>query len=397
MRLLAAPLAAVLGLGPWHAAAARVEAVEDEDLLGRAGLNGSLLRLPAEALQLRPGESEVIFLRHGWSLNNKFGDNKVKNVAAVGKVMAKNVFHDLVANMGIDYDPTKHWNSNSDSAFKAGYEMACDTFELCGDYSSSKSSMNWEISRWSRDSLLHPVDGEEEALRLGQLLHRLLPPSFISAVFVSPLRRTLQTALAAFGPFMMPTNSAVVPWLHERYKSQSDLGNDGPMNAVFLERYAQHLVRSRGAPDYSATVQALKNGLETLGADWVDNYGSVQPKLPQPERPIKTPSAATMRYYPTAGSSGYEEDKNSLAKRMVVLREFLKSLPPGGRYVLVSHGGVCEALFGHGKVENLALVTGRYFPGTADPRTPSFFHEVALARDRWQTPELAGWRAKKDD
>jgi len=353
------------------------------------------MRLGSDELQLSADETEIVFVRHGVSLNNVFKDAPATNVLLAAGIKRR---------LAMGSTEEVHWNIASASKFERGYEQVCHGDGLCGNYSSlAPSSLNWEMSRSSRDCLLHP-DGEAIALELQRTLLGILPEDLqLHGFFVSPLRRTLQTLLAAFGGMLQRappgTPVAVQPWMHERYKSLSDLASDGELNARFLDRYLEHIEKALGQQGLRGAVDSLQQGLRTLGTDWVDKLGRTHPNTTALEAPIDSAHAGsmgggTMPFYPRTWYNTYYESDAQVQARMTVLRRWLKLLPPGRRYVLVGHGNVGLALFER-KLENLAVVTARFRPSSAKAEDGAgFFHDVKLGRERWHCSKLPGWRAK---
>jgi len=324
---------------------------------------------------------EIVFVRHGLSLNNMIGKQKrqlVKNVVAIGKV---NFVGD-----------EKQWKAESSSAFKSGYQQVAHIDHLCGPYlRGQQSSLAWEIMNKSRDCLLHKR-GELSAFELGQQLLQILPNDLaIESFFVSPLRRTIETLLATFSQIITAKPSTSVhiqPWIHERYKSDSDLAYDGETVAGFVEAYLTHL--GDISPRLREIGESLKAELKDLG-DWVDKFGSINP----PASGLKVENERTPDNYPLYKRDRFGrlyESERRLGKRVIIIRQWLKNLKPGKRYVLVCHGEISGALFQR-KLGNLGVVVARFQPATADPRDEEhFFDDVQLARDKWSCPELAGYQ-----
>mmetsp|Transcript_86537 Transcript_86537/g.269329 ORF Transcript_86537/g.269329 Transcript_86537/m.269329 type:complete len:479 (+) Transcript_86537:74-1510(+) len=350
-------------------------------------LNASQLELPADV-------AELIFVRHGLSLNNVYREHGVSNTLSVVRHLAM-----MHINLGGE---DMHWDLNDPSRFRSGYERVCHVEKLCGDYSEgSPSRLAWEIDRASRDCLLHPL-GEELAFDLGELLARIVPADAkIQGFYASPLRRTIETLLAASGPLALhyPSASvAVQPWAHERYNTRSDWAQSGSLTARFAQRYGTRL-GDRLTPALESAIANLSRQLEALG-DWPNGYGSSRPQLEV--RTVDASDPDAFPFYP-AGKVTLAEPRAKLQERMVILRRWLKNLEPGRRHVLVAHGGIGEALFGRhapdgrGKLENLGVALARFRPGDADAEDDkAFFSEVALARDRWDCDLIPGWKLKSE-
>merc|ERR1719329_1942820 len=137
---------------------------------------------------LDPDETEIIFVRHGLSLNNVFLDGSSQHPLWRAFVNFQSTAQ-IIA--GLDADE-KQWKADSESRFKSGYEVVCHQENLCGaDDRNLNSSLAWEVSRLSRDCLLHPL-GEASAFGLQHMFNQLLPASVdISGFYSSPLSRTM--------------------------------------------------------------------------------------------------------------------------------------------------------------------------------------------------------------
>lgn len=335
--------------------------------------------------------TEIVFVRHALSLNNMFKESVARNVWSAAKLNGYQAF-DL---KGPSKAAEKNWKLSSASKFKSGYAKACHVQQLCGNYSEDNfSSINWELWRNSRDCLLHP-EGEESSEQLGRSLSQLVPPDMrIDGFYASPLRRTLQTLLAVFGDIIShrpQSQVGIQPWAHEQYKSESDLANDGDMNANFLDRYVAHLdAEAIRQPLPSRAISSLQRGLNTLGKKWVREYGRAHPRGTGVDAPLSANDTDAEPFYPLSWASTYHESKAQLAQRMIILRRWLKQLPTGGRYVLVAHGGISKALFGR-KLDNLGVAVARFHRDADTEDAKTFFSDVQLAREHWSCSKIPGW------
>jgi len=404
---------------------------------------GGCERASNKSLTIPKDQVEIVFVRHGVSLNNVFKKNMFQNLKGMAKLK-----------MSKSYT----WKSSSSSDFKAGYATVCNGEHLCGPYKNGSSDLRWEIYHQSQDCLLHPL-GEAEAIAKGNLLKIVLPGDSISGFFTSPLRRTIQTLFSGFRSFIDPAPVQVMPWLHERFKSRSDWAYPGGITVGFLAAYQKKSNVS------AAIIANMTEQLHTLG-DWTVKRGKITgfatPKLaetlPVCDIPGVTASQAhlltgetesisdlgdinigddndgddndeltaedekvvaekvvtadevecgghgnkSMAYYPGKWQkdSPGKESEESLKTRMDIVRRWLKTLEKGKRYVMVSHGGVGSSLLGSyakgglkGKLANFGVITGRFNPDKADPLSPgTFFVDVQTGAERWGCKELPGWR-----
>jgi len=408
---------------------------------------GGCERASNKSLTIPKDQVEIVFVRHGVSLNNVFKKNMFQNLKGMAKLK-----------MSKSYT----WKSSSSSDFKAGYATVCngEGEHLCGPYKNGSSDLRWEIYHQSQDCLLHPL-GEAEAILKGNLLQMVLPGDSISGFFTSPLRRTIQTLFSGFRSFIhahaVPVQ--VMPWLHERFKSRSDWAYPGGITVGFLAAYQKKSNVS------AAIIANMTEQLHTLG-DWTVKRGKITgfatPKLaetlPVCDIPGVTASQAhlltgetesisdlgdinigddndgddndeltaedekvvaekvvtadevecgghgnkSMAYYPGKWQkdSPGKESEESLKTRMDIVRRWLKTLEKGKRYVMVSHGGVGSSLLGSyakgglkGKLANFGVITGRFDPEKANATSPeTFFVDVQTGAERWGCEELPGWR-----
>jgi len=391
-----------------------------------------------KSLTIPKDQVEIVFVRHGVSLNNVFKKNMFQNLKGMAKLK-----------MSKSYT----WKSSSSSDFKAGYATVCngEGEHLCGPYKNGSSDLRWEIYHQSQDCLLHPL-GEAEAIAKGNLLKIVLPGDSISGFFTSPLRRTIQTLFSGFRSFIhahaVPVQ--VMPWLHERFKSRSDWAYPGGITVEFLEAYQNKACVSASCRGIIANMKAQ---LRILG-DWTVKGGKITgfetPWLSETQpvchMPGVTASQAhlltgetenisdlgdivfeieddddelnaedekvvtadevecgkSMAYYPGKWQkdSPGKESEESLKTRMDIVRRWLKTLEKGKRYVMVSHGGVGSSLLGSyakgglkGKLANFGVITGRFDPEKANATSPeTFFVDVQTGAERWGCEELPGWR-----
>mmetsp|Transcript_13256 Transcript_13256/g.35500 ORF Transcript_13256/g.35500 Transcript_13256/m.35500 type:complete len:486 (-) Transcript_13256:123-1580(-) len=343
----------------------------------------------SDVFAIGPDVVEIIFVRHGLSLNNMIGrerNNFTKNIAAIGKIAIK----EKLALIEDDY--SINWKLDSTSGFKSGYQHVANVDKLCGPYGEGcSSSLVWEIKNMSRDCLLHNV-GEEAAIELQRHLHNVLPEDLpIAGFFTSPLRRTIETLIAAFSDLILKQPTAVVgvqPWIHERYASDSDLGHDGAIVAKFVDVYLRH--RGHTEPRLIEVCENLKAQLIRLG-NWVQKYAATNPSANELPELHNERSTNSYPLYPRDGRGRLFEPEERFQKRMNIVRQWLTNLRPGERYVLVAHGEIAKGLFQR-KLNNLAVVVAHFRPATADPcDAEGFFHEVVLARDKWFCSDLEGW------
>eukprot|EP00931_Biecheleriopsis_adriatica_P045571 TRINITY_DN26099_c0_g1_i1.p1 TRINITY_DN26099_c0_g1~~TRINITY_DN26099_c0_g1_i1.p1 ORF type:complete len:378 (+),score=59.00 TRINITY_DN26099_c0_g1_i1:136-1269(+) len=344
---------------------------------------------PASEEELRVPEQEVelVFVRHGVSLNNVFSEAGFENTRAMANV----------AFAAEDIGFTGAVNTR----FQKGYNKVCIADQLCGGYFGFEpSSLKWEIKKASQDCLLHP-DGEAGAAALHDSLRAVLPmDAFTGGFYVSPLRRTLETLLRAFGGFMHQGDLVQVqPWAHETWKSMSDYAYSGTRTAHFLARYAPRANVPR------TVVQQLKHQLLMLGK-WTKKWASSTPQdstVPEPvdvEQEGSTDDRNLFPFYPKNPVGILFEGKRMLQQRMTILRRWMKTLKPGKRYVLVSHGNVGKSLFKpyapagtKGRMENLGVIVARFNPASADAEdAAAFFNSVQTGKDAWGCKALPGWR-----
>lgn len=347
---------------------------------------------------LEPDETEIIFVRHGLSLNNVFVDNGDSDTPLWRAFVN---FHSSVQIVsGLDPDD-KHWKEDSESRFKGGYEVVCHQEQLCGSYEDgAESSLTWEVGGLSRDCLLHPF-GEASAFGLRDMLRQILPPgAAVHGFYASPLRRAIQTLFAGLSDVITANPEAPVSlslWAHERYKSASDHAHEGITTARFLRKYIDHL------PNVTDAVRAgaanIERYAEELGA-WTTGFAHKHP--PSIEVQLATGEdmyldESMMRTYPRRTILNrlipgvHSEPDDAFDERMTVLRRWMKLLPPGKRYVLVAHGGISEGLFGRAS-ENLGVVVGRFNTTAVPEAGVDFFNKIELGRDRYDCSALPGWR-----
>eukprot|EP00929_Paragymnodinium_shiwhaense_P111648 TRINITY_DN79989_c0_g1_i1.p1 TRINITY_DN79989_c0_g1~~TRINITY_DN79989_c0_g1_i1.p1 ORF type:complete len:464 (+),score=70.77 TRINITY_DN79989_c0_g1_i1:1-1392(+) len=353
----------------------------------RSGVPPTAAAPPSSAFAIPSDTVEIVYIRHGTSLNNTFKEDVLSNTMWISKCVT----------MGLSKD--EHLDSGT--RFQRGYVQVCHEDKLGGSYNgSSGSSVAWELSNRSRDSLLHP-DGTQEARDVAAELRRALPADLpIERWFVSPLRRTLETTFALLqelGHAGMSTVHQPVclqPWLHERYMSDSDLALDGHMTARFVARYC----KLRPLPPALHHVEAnLRDELKLLG-DWVHKSGRVDALHADDRFAVEEKSSDdAFPFYP-CGPATWIEFQANFQERMTILRRWLLTLQPGRRYFLVGHSQVATALFkdnpegSHGRLKNLGVVVARFRPEEADPEDPpKFFTGVWQACDRWNC-DVPGWR-----
>jgi len=364
-----------------------------------------------DALKLDNDVVEIVFMRHGVSLNNVFTDEPMANLVGMGRAFV----------VGSDGEVgTKDKFASSDTLYQQGYAKVCDE-NICGPYTgdrSVESLLQFELDSFSQDSLLHP-SGEVEAEGLKNTLSQILPPGTIHGFYSSPLRRTLQTLLAAWPThFATPDttdapNVHVQPWLHERYNSRSDLALDGKSSAGFLDKLFQAKKKEDSWTSSSVLFQAsVESAIETMQmeltelGDWTGKAGLDHP-TPGTTKVHEVHEENTAMFYKITRAvsnvkGGFlKEAKKDLRNRMTILRRWMKLLPAGNRYVLSSHGNVGKALFesyasesGGVKLANNGILVARFKPGTADAtKSEEFFDKgtVKLAREAWNCDDLPGW------
>jgi len=153
-------------------------------------------------------------------------------------------------------------------------------------------------------------------------------PTHFQTVLVSPLRRCIATALQLFGTVCalhrVPWKAA--PWAHERLKTESDRGEEGPVLVKFLRSYATHL----RVPLDSVPVRTLEESLLALPKGWTLGSHPV-PKMAYMLPPSPHKEHGPLDYYPQPESWGVKEGtcketKQHMRARMTVLKRWLFTL-----------------------------------------------------------------------
>lgn len=158
--------------------------------------------------------------------------------------------------------------------------------------------------------------------------------------------------------------------------------------------YLQHL-KDKVSPLYGEAPrlrevgEVMKAELRELGC-WIDKYSSKTPPAVGVQLEDER-TASNYPLYPKHGLGRSSEPEKRLRRRMTIVREWLKRLQPGKRYVLVAHGEVSKILFQR-KLDNLGVVVAQFRPQVADALDEEhFFHDVQLASLKWSSPDIPGW------
>jgi len=190
------------------------------------------------------------------------------------------------------------------------------------------------------------------------------------AVYVSPMRRTLKTALLIFG---RAAHSAgipfkAMPWAHEKRGSISDIG----LGSSQLRKFAKQEVVADGKMhigDAEATepLKTLSETLEDLPEDW-----STNPSVPDAQLP----------YYPAnPGFTTSKEPFTFLVKRMEKLQSEMLAIPEKAA-ILVAHSGI------------IRMLLGSHLLGQRPDNAAILYAE--LSEDGWSNVKLFGDRAHRN-
>jgi len=212
-----------------------------------------------------------------------------------------------------------------------------------------------ENGRENKQDPVLSIEGQEQCISAGKILfgERRINDQYnlfrggkaavkYSAVYVSPMRRTLQTAILVFGraahaagiPFK------ALPWAHEARKSKSDVGLGSRALAKFANNKAEAdcLLFDEMEP-----LQTLGNTLEQLPDDW-----STNPTVPDEVLP----------YYPKGQKKESDDDLN---RRMQRLESEMLNITEDAA-ILVAHSGVIRWLLRrfvrNRKPDNVAMFYG---------------------------------------
>mmetsp|Transcript_112538 Transcript_112538/g.223695 ORF Transcript_112538/g.223695 Transcript_112538/m.223695 type:complete len:528 (+) Transcript_112538:76-1659(+) len=163
------------------------------------------------------------------------------------------------------------------------------------------------------------------------------------AVYVSPMRRTLQTAFQTFGPAAHKFNISfkALPWAHEARKSISDLAS-GKSTLIQFAKDQGYEVLGEPANAAYEPLQTLKTTLALLPEDW-----STNPAKPDRDLP----------YY----EDSKKESEEFMVKRMKKLQSEMLDISEDAA-ILVAHSGVIRWLLKsyvrNLKPDNLAMFYG---------------------------------------
>jgi len=222
-------------------------------------------------------------------------------------------------------------------------------------------SQKWDLKQWWKENGMNnkqdPVLsllGRHQCTRAGKILfgeRRDSDPYHLfgdgtavnySAVYVSPMRRTLQTALLTFGP---AANAAgipfkALPWAHEARKSKSDVG----LGSKLLVQFVRGQAAENGLLFHlTEPLQTLEKTLRQLPDDWSTNAS-----VPD----------ATLPYYPKGNK---KESNVDLSNRMQRLKSEMLGIPEDAA-ILVAHSGVIRWLLSsfvrNRKPDNVAMFYG---------------------------------------
>jgi len=256
----------------------------------------------AAAMRVDDGDKSFVFIRHGESINNVLSQRMefgrfFKEAISDGLSERKNPFRD--PNLSV-----------------SGKSQALQV-----------SSVLFEGRQRNVDKY-HLFDGKGEVT--------------FETVYVSPMRRTLETAMLLFGPAAhehgVPFKA--MPWAHERWKSISDLGSQTPVLLTYAQKFAKEVLGT--GKRSTEPLASLMGTLEELPTDWFENSG--------------VPSA-NLSYYPP----GKLESAAFFCRRMQQLEQTLFEAPESAAFV-VAHGAVLQALFyrflGGIKPDNVAMIYG---------------------------------------
>jgi len=330
--------------------------------------------------QTRPSGHRIIFLRHAVSINNhyslKHAQTKVTKAKAGGATPRKT-----------------HWGRFLGGAlsgvlrvYKANKRVCLKEPCLCLPYdldekkghtlvNKSKCSKFTEEMNKMRDCLL-TESGETEAIQVGKSVRRLLANTTVTKFLVSPLRRTIETMLAAFGP-TVAGSIQVMPDLHEAVASLSDWAYSRKNTWGFVQAYKAKM-ESENRKFSNATFQALKDQL--LSDEYRDELIASYPGWPKPDREKiiqKNKTGKKAKRF----SEGFHE-------RMRGLRKKLLAMPPG-TYVIVSHGGIGSYFFPKKLLQNLAVVSAEL---NGNLKNDLVMHSFEAATSMLPDDNLPGWR-----
>jgi len=223
--------------------------------------------------------------------------------------------------------------------------------------------------------------GEQQCLHAGKVLfgqdrdqdnyHLFSGDLSYKAVYVSPMRRTLKTALLIFGRAAAAAGIPfkAMPWAHEKRGSISDVG----IGSSELLEFATKLVTSDGRMGsvgnlVTEPLLTLNTMLRSLPEDW-----STNPSVPDAELP----------YYPeNSGFTTEKEPHGFLVKRMAKLQSEMLEIDEDAA-ILVAHSGVIRMLlqpflFGQ-RPDNAAIIYGE------------------LSQDGWSNVKLLGDGAHRNE
>eukprot|EP00746_Dinoflagellata_sp_MGD_P132254 gnl/MRDRNA2_/MRDRNA2_65994_c0_seq1.p1 gnl/MRDRNA2_/MRDRNA2_65994_c0~~gnl/MRDRNA2_/MRDRNA2_65994_c0_seq1.p1 ORF type:complete len:584 (+),score=75.72 gnl/MRDRNA2_/MRDRNA2_65994_c0_seq1:70-1821(+) len=324
----------------------------------------------------RKKETTVLLVRHGQSINNILSQDKSpKRYSQEG---------DKMVERGLTQ------GSNDGVIDLTFYNVAKEV------YNQAKKIIDLQSA--ARDSLLS-TKGEEDAFFVQGMLKQLKLKGEVNlfdgdnayqAVYVSPMRRTIQTALGVFGDLATSTSSnlsstnpfkrlsipfKVAPWAHERVKTVSDWAHNKSILKDFVQKYGDE----RKIPKTNAW-WSIDESLDTLPEDW-----SSQP-YPDGEKNL---SYYTMSEWGENGKPK-TEGKDALCRRIRKLEQWITTLDET-RIILVTHGGIISHLFDRffeGRhVDNIGMFVGT-LESPGDESLP-FWRDVHTFRS--ELPRNPSW------
>eukprot|EP00419_Tripos_fusus_P057443 CAMPEP_0172925986 /NCGR_PEP_ID=MMETSP1075-20121228/214760_1 /TAXON_ID=2916 /ORGANISM="Ceratium fusus, Strain PA161109" /LENGTH=511 /DNA_ID=CAMNT_0013786959 /DNA_START=22 /DNA_END=1553 /DNA_ORIENTATION=- len=213
------------------------------------------------------------------------------------------------------------------------------------------------LKTWQDPFMSHK--GEQQCLAAGRALfgenrtsdrYQILGEDAYGAVYVSPLRRTLKTALLIFGRAAHKTGVPfkAMPWAHEKRGSISDIGLGSRQLLKYARQEVEHDVEMHsGSNETTEPLKTLSETLEDLPNDW-----STNPNVPDSDLP----------YYPANPGIGTKsESREFLVRRMAKLQSEMLEIPEQAA-ILVTHSGVIRTLLASflagQRPDNAAIIYG---------------------------------------
>jgi len=293
-------------------AATKPEPWKEPDMDIRMALSDRPEELLGDVHEYPEGEWKVLLVRHGESINNILSQGlDPKRYQQEGEA----IFKRKLAKPG------------ATSATQDGILALASVAKEAIDLAKNKIDVNSP----GRDSFLS-LTGEESANRVKQGLVEAQAKKELDlfggddayqTVYLSPMRRTIATAMNVFGDLANMHSSVkfkVAPWAHEQLKSVSDLAYGRDILKDFAEKYA---AEAKLPSDHA--FHSIQESLDKLPLEWSTS--------PEPE-------GSELTYYPQGKAESYP----NLCVRMKKLEEWITTLEEK-RIIIVTHGGVMKHLF----------------------------------------------------